>query len=350
MIPDDTILICGGAGYIGSHVTRCLYNRKCRLIVVDNLSTGHSASLPREVELVVGSIGDRAFLESIFASHKISAVVDLCANAYVQESVLDPRKYYDNNVVNGLVLLKTMLDFKVKNIVFSSSCTVYGRPEFLPVDEHCRIAPVSPYGHTKAIFEQIMADFCKAYGLHYVALRYFNAAGAYLDASIGEDHSPETHLVPLVLRQALHLEYPELFQGESIPMQIYGNDYETHDGTCMRDYIHVMDLATAHFTALKYLNDGGEAMALNLANECGFTNLELVQMCSRITGREIPYEIVDRRPGDSGVLVGASGKAREVLNWKPEYSDIETIIGSAWRWHRRMPEGFPPESTECNFK
>lgn len=336
----STILVCGGAGYIGSHVVRYLHDRGCRVVVIDDLSTGHVASLPADVELVTGSIGDRGLLVKVFSSKHIATVVDFCANAYVYESMINPRKYYKNNVVNGLVLLETMLDYNIRKIVFSSSCTVYGSRNSLPIDENSSIAPVSPYGHTKAIFEQIMADFCRAYGLAYCALRYFNAAGAHPDGTIGEDHDPETHLIPLTLEKAVRRVHSKVSVPEVEPLQIYGKDYDTPDGTCMRDYVHVMDLASAHYYSLRYLDEGGESIALNLANECGFTNLELVRMCEKTTGLTIPYEIVDRRPGDPGILVGAAGKAQEVLGWKAQYSDIETIIDSAWRWHRGRPGGY----------
>lgn len=331
-----TVLVCGGAGYIGSHVVRYLVDKSTAVTVLDNLSTGHAESLPDGVKLIVGSIGDRELLDGLFSSNQITTVVDLSANAYVYESIINPRKYYENNVVNGLVLLEAMLDHDVRRIVFSSSCTVYGNNTQQPIDERCNIAPVSPYGHTKAIFEQIMADFCRAYGLRYCALRYFNAAGANLDGTIGEDHKPETHLIPLTLRKAMEVQNNSSRDSTILPIQIFGNDYPTADGTCMRDYVHVMDLASAHWLALQYLESGGESIALNLANECGFTNLELVKMCEKITGITIPYEIVARRPGDPGVLVGAAGKAQDVLGWKAEYSDIETIVGSAWRWHREI--------------
>ncbi len=337
---NKTVLVCGGAGYIGSHVVQYLVDKGIAVTVLDNLSTGHAESLPNGVELIVGSIGDRELLDGLFSSNLITTVVDLSANAYVYESIINPRKYYDNNVVNGLVLLEAMLDHDVRTIVFSSSCTVYGNNKQQPIDEQCSIAPVSPYGHTKAIFEQIMADFCQAYGLRYCALRYFNAAGAHPDGHIGEDHTPETHLIPLTLRKALIRIQSEESLSEIEPLQIYGNDYATTDGTCKRDYVHVMDLASAHYLALQYLEDGGETVSLNLANECGFTNLELVKMCEKISGVSIPYEIISRRPGDAGVLVGSAGKAQVVLGWDAEHSDIETIIGSAWRWHRGRPGGY----------
>ena len=337
----STILVCGGAGYIGSHVVRSLHDRGYLVTVIDDLSTGHAASLPPDVEFVRGSIGNRELLENVFSSKCITTVVDLCANAYVYESMIHPRKYYQNNVVNGLVLLETMLDYDVRKIVFSSSCTVYGNRNRLPIVEEGSIAPLSPYGHTKAIFEQIMADFCRAYGLAYCVLRYFNAAGAHQDATIGEDHDPETHLIPLTLAKAVLQMHSSVSVSGVEPLQIYGDDYDTPDGSCMRDYVHVTDLASAHCLSIPYLEAGGESVALNLANECGFTNLELVKMCERISGFPIPYEIVARRPGDPGVLVGAAVKAQELLGWKPQYSDIGTIIGSAWRWHSNNPEGYP---------
>lgn len=328
------VLVCGGAGYIGSHVVRYLKDAGLMVVVIDDLSTGHVESLDKNVEFVKASIGDRDELDAVFKRFDFQAVVHLCANAYVGESVTNPRKYYTNNVGNGLVLLETMLDNDVKQIVFSSSCTVYGYPDRIPIDEECCISPISPYGHTKAMFEQIMEDFSHAHGLRYCALRYFNAAGAIMDGSIGEDHDPEPHLIPLVLRQALIQEYPNLKQDKIRPLRIFGDDYATLDGTCVRDYIHVMDLACAHGLALDFLKNGGESIAINLANETGYSVLQIIHACEKITGHTIPYEMALRRLGDPDELVGVAAKASRVLGWRPLHSDIQDIISSAWSWHK----------------
>lgn len=334
-----TILVCGGAGYIGSHVVRHLLESGMAVVIVDDLSTGHEKTIPAGVEYIHTSIGNREALSSVFSRFDIHAVVHLCANAYVGESVSNPRKYYANNIGNGLILLETMLDHGVRQIVFSSSCTVYGYPERTPIDEECMIAPISPYGSTKAMFERIMADFSAAHGLRYCALRYFNAAGAMENGRIGEDHDPETHLIPLVLRQALGKEYPDMMRGIQ-SLRVFGGDYRTLDGTCVRDYIHVMDLANAHRLALGYLRDGGESVALNLANEQGFSVLDIIRVAEEVTGFPIPYEMAARRPGDPDSLVGTAAKAAGILGWKPVYSDVRTIIRTAWDWHRRFPAGY----------
>ena len=338
---NGTVLVCGGAGYIGSHVVRVLLEAGQTPLVVDDLSTGHRDSLPEGVELIVASVGDRAALADVFASHDVAAVMHFCANAYVGESVENPRKYYRNNLANGLTLLEAMLDAGVRRLVFSSSCTVYGHPERVPLDESCRIGPISPYGQTKAMFEQILRDFGAAHGLRSVALRYFNACGAMPDGSVGEDHDPETHLIPLVLLQALHAAHPEACRGRPRPtLRVFGDDYETPDGTCVRDYIHVLDLGGAHRLALDYLLAGGESTAVNLANGTGFSVREIIDACQRVTGVEIPFEIAPRRPGDPPSLVGDAARAAGVLGWRPEYTDIHRIIETAWKWHSSHPAGF----------
>lgn len=334
------VLVCGGAGYIGSHIVRHLLEKGDFVVVVDDLSVGHLESLPKNCRFHKASIGNRKTLGEIFGSYEIQAVVHLCANAYVGESVSNPRKYYSNNIGNGLVLLETMLDYGVRQFVFSSSCTVYGYPERVPVDEECNIAPISPYGHTKAIFEQILADFERAYGLKYCTLRYFNAAGATPKGTIGEDHDPETHLIPLVLRQALSREFPHSSRGLAPSLQVFGGDYKTPDGTCVRDYIHVVDLANAHRLALEYLQNGGTSVAMNLANEEGHSVLDVIRACEEVTGHAIPYEVVPRRPGDPDRLIGSANKAEAILGWRPRSSDIHTIVGTAWKWHREHPHGF----------
>ena len=311
----QTILVCGGAGYIGSHVVREIVNSGHQAIVVDNLSTGHAESVPQGIDIIRASIGHRESMDAIFAQHDIHSVVHLCANAYVGESMANPRKYYSNNIGNGLILLETMLDHDVKNIISSSSCTVYGVPERTPIDEGSKIAPISPYGHTKAMFEQIMSDFSRSHGLRYCALRYFNAAGASSTGGAGEDHDPESHLIPLALQQALQQEFPEVFADHKVSFTVFGDDYDTPDGTCVRDYIHVEDLARAHCLAIGYLKKGGESVAVNLANEKGFSVLEILQTCVEVTGHKIPYELGPRRPGDPDELIGNASKAGDVLVW-----------------------------------
>ena len=336
------VLVCGGAGYIGSHVVRNLRKHGLTIIVLDNFSTGHLEAIPDGVEVVNGSIGDYKLLKAVLNDNNIDVVVHLCANAYVGESMKNPIKYYNNNIANGLVLLQSMIKANVKKMIFSSSCTVYGNPDSLPVTEKCSILPVSPYGNTKAMFEQILADYSAAYNLGYCALRFFNAAGADEDGEIGEDHNPETHLIPSVLRSALYHECPEKIAKEMTELVVYGDDYTTIDGTCMRDYIHVTDIANAHWLAYNYLMSGGESLALNLANEIGFTIFEIIRKCEEVTGHSIAYKIAERRDGDADTLIGNAGKAFNVLGWRPSHSSVENIIATAWKWHKMHPGGYHP--------
>jgi len=331
------ILVCGGAGYIASHVLRTLLEAGYRPVVVDNLSTGHRRAVPDGVELVEASIGDRGALEAVFAEKNIDAVMHFCAHSLVGESVEHPGKYYRNNVGNALVLLEAMRAHGVREIVFSSSAAVYGVPAEVPIGEDAPIAPINPYGRTKAIFEQALGDYERAYGLGWAALRYFNAAGALLDGAIGEDHHPETHLIPLVLRRALQAEAGVL---AGAPLRVFGRDYDTPDGTCLRDYVHVLDLASAHVLALEYLWAGEPSGAMNLGNEAGFSVLEIIAACETVADREIPFESAPRRPGDPPALVARADRARRALGWRTRHSDLATIIASAWRWHRSHPAGF----------
>jgi len=336
---DRRVLVCGGAGYIGSHVVRALRQSGRSCVVVDDLSAGHRASLPEDVQLVAASVGDRSAMDRVFARSDFQAVIHLCANIDVGESVSNPGKYYRNNIANGLVLLEAMIDHGVRQFVFSSSAAVYGYPERVPIDENCRVRPVNPYGRTKAFFEEIIRDFGHAHRLRWVSLRYFNAAGAADEGDIGEDHRPETHLVPLVLRRAL-AGPADSKEGNAEPLRVFGDDYDTPDGTCVRDYIHVTDLADAHLLALEYLAAEQEPIALNLGNERGFTVLEVIRACEDIAGREIPFEVAPRRPGDPDRLVADAALARRVLNWQPGRSDIANVIRTAWRWHSRHPHGY----------
>ena len=334
------VLLCGGAGYIGSHLVRYLLDTDWAPVVVDDFSAGHREAVPEGVEVVRASVGDRQSLDELFGRYDFHGVVHLCANAFVGESVENPRKYYRNNIANGLVLLEAMLDHDVRQIVFSSSCAVYGYPLNVPIEEDCPAAPISPYGQTKAMFEQILRDFGDAYGLKWAALRYFNASGALKGGEIGEDHDPETHLVPLVLRQVLQHEQPGLFESDRRVLRVFGDDYNTQDGTCVRDYIHVTDLADAHHLALDYLAEGGESVALNLGNEHGFSVLDIISVCEEVAGREIRYEKAERRPGDPDELIGDARLAKKVLGWTTKHSSIQNIIETAWDWHRQHPRGY----------
>jgi len=325
------ILVTGGAGYIGSHTVHELVRENNDVIVYDNLSKGHESAVPRGVKLVTGDIRDRDLLARVLREHDIEAVVHFAADSLVGESMQQPSKYYHNNVVATLSLLDTMRECGVSKIVFSSTAAVYGEPNEWPITEDMPTCPTNVYGRTKLVIEGMLADFAEAYGLKYVSLRYFNAAGAQLDGMIGEDHNPETHLVPLILKTAL---------GQRNSIDIYGTDYPTSDGTCVRDYIHVTDLATAHVLALKYLVSGGEPRIYNLGSQTGFTVREVIDQAKAITGVDFKVREVERRAGDPAVLVASSAKIRAELGWKPLYSDLETIIKSAWEWHRNKPNGF----------
>lgn len=303
-----SVLVCGGAGYVASHVVPALLEAGLTPVVVDDLSTGHRPAVSEGVQLHVGSVGDRPAMDEIFGRHDVAAVMHFCAHIDVGESVQDPRKYYHNNIANGLVLLEAMIDHGVRQLVFSSSCAVYGLPQRLPIDEDSPVVPISPYGRTKAMFEQILTDYECAYGLRWVALRYFNAAGAMPDGSIGEDHRPETHLIPLVLGQALRSAHPGTLP-DGPPLQVFGNDYDTPDGTCIRDYVHVLDLASAHVRALDYLAAGETSAAMNLGNQTGCSVLEMIDACRQVTGQEINYKIAPRRPGDPPRLVAQADRA-----------------------------------------
>jgi UDP-glucose 4-epimerase len=323
-----TILVTGGAGYIGSHAVKALQQANYGVIVLDNLVYGHRDIVEEilKVELVVGDIGDRALLDQLFASHDIAAVMHFSAYAYVGESVTDPAKYYRNNVVNTLTLLEAMMAASVKKLVFSSTCATYGIPKTVPIPEEHPQDPINPYGASKLMVEKILADFDAAYDLKSVCFRYFNAAGADPDGLLGEDHDPETHLIPLVLMAAL---------GKRESISIFGTDYPTPDGTCIRDYIHVSDLAEAHILGLEYLLKGGKTNAFNLGNDKGFSVKEVIDAAREITGREIKVEECDRRLGDPPALIGSSGKARTILGWQPRYSDIKDIVSHAWQWHQK---------------
>ncbi len=324
------ILVTGGAGYIGSHTVAELLDRGEEVVVIDNLLTGH-----REAVLggtfYEGDLRDKALLERIFTENNITAVIHFAASSLVGESMQNPAKYYDNNVYGAMCLLEEMQKAGVKNIVFSSTAATYGEPDKVPIEETDRTEPANVYGETKLVMERMMSWFDKAHGIRYVALRYFNAAGAHASGKIGEDHRPESHLVPLVLQTALE---------QRSHISVFGDDYPTEDGTCVRDYIHVSDLADAHLKAVEYLAGGGESSAFNLGNGQGFSVKQVIETAKKVTGRDIPAVIEPRRSGDPAVLVASSAKARSVLGWTPKHDSLENIIASAWQWHESKPQGY----------
>jgi len=326
---EGPVLVAGGAGYIGSHTVRALEQRGIETVVVDNLSTGHRAAGGRG--LVVADLGDRAALREILARHRPRAVIHFAARALVGESVADPSLYYRENVFHTWCLLEEMRAAGVGVIVFSSTCATYGEPRVVPIpDDHVQ-DPINPYGRTKLHMEHMMGDYDRAYGLRFAALRYFNAAGAARDGSLGEDHEPETHLVPLVLQVAL---------GRRASIRVFGADYPTPDGSCVRDYVHVEDLADAHLAALARLQTGEPSFACNLGTGSGYSVLEVIAAARSITGHPIPAEVVARRPGDPARLVSGGTRAAELLGWRPARAELTTIVEDAWRFHRAHPAGF----------
>ncbi len=324
------ILIVGGAGYIGSHMGKHLHHKGLKPIVLDNLSLGHEEAV-KWGPLYKGELNDEQLLSEIFHKHDIQAVMHFAAFCYVGESVTEPLKYYQNNVAATLGLLSSMHDHGVNKLIFSSSCATYGEPETLPITEEQKQQPINPYGRTKLMMENILDDLDVAHGMKSVCLRYFNAAGADPEGELGEDHSPETHLLPLILRTALGL------QGA---LTVFGNDYPTEDGTCIRDYIHITDLAQAHYLALVHLLDGGDSKKYNLGNGNGYSILDAINTAHRVTGKTINYDFAERRAGDPAVLVGSAEKAIIELGWKPEFNTLETILETAWNWHSRFPRGY----------
>ena len=319
------ILVCGGAGYIGSHVNKMLNQQGYETVVFDNLVYGHREAV-KWGELVVGDLNDPQTLKELFDRYEFDAVLHFAAYAYVGESIEHPEKYYFNNVNNTLNLLHAMKEHGVNKIIFSSTCATYGEPESVPITEDMPQNPINPYGATKLMVERIFKDYNHAYGLQFVVLRYFNAAGADPKGEIGESHDPETHIIPLVLDAA---------SGARPDVKVFGTDYDTPDGSCVRDYIHVTDLASAHLLALHHLEDGKESDFFNLGNEKGTSVLEVVESVRRVTGKDFTATLTDRRSGDPAKLVGASKKAKDILGWKPEYDDIDTIVSHAWKWHEK---------------
>ncbi|NLI10650.1 MAG: UDP-glucose 4-epimerase GalE [Elusimicrobia bacterium] len=321
------ILIVGGAGYIGSHTNKYLSLKGEKTIVLDNLVYGHKEFV-KWGNFYFGDLADKLFLKKIFAENKIKAVMHFSAYAYVGESVKDPAKYYQNNVVNAINLLEAMRESKVNNFIFSSTCATYGNPVEIPITEEHPQNPVNPYGRTKLMIEQVLKDYSAAYGIKYVNLRYFNAAGADPDAEIGEWHNPETHLIPLAIDAAL---------GKRDSLTVFGTDYPTKDGTCVRDYIHVNDLAQAHCLALNYLLDGGESDSFNLGNGNGFSVKEIISVVEKVSGRKIKVIEGARREGDPAVLIGSSDKIKSKLDWHPKFDDINTIINTAYKYRCQAP-------------
>ncbi len=323
------VLLTGGAGYVGSHAAGMLHRGGHEIWVYDNLSEGHPQAVP-EGRLIVGDLQDGPKLQTVLREQQIAAVMHFAASCYVGVSVTDPAAYYQNNIVGTLSLLDAMRAAEVDKIVFSSTCATYGVPEIVPITEREKQDPINPYGFTKLAIEHALADYSHAYGLGYAALRYFNASGASEEISIGEDHTPETHLIPLVLQVAL---------GQREDIKIFGDDYPTPDGTCIRDYIHVDDLATAHILALESLEPRSQ-LRLNLGTGRGASVLEVIEACRRITGHPIPATVEARRAGDPPELVADARLANQTLGWQPRYDTIESVVASAWKWHQAHPHGF----------
>ena len=324
------ILVTGGLGYVGSHAVKGLADRGEQVISLDNLIFGHKEAACGS-KAVIGDIGDRELLRKLFAEHDIESVMHFAALADVPESVADPEKYYVTNVSKSLVLLEVMREHGVQTMIFSSSAAVFGEPEIVPIPEHHPKNPTNPYGRSKLMLEEILAEYERAYGIRSVSLRYFNASGADPSGLIGEDHDPEHHLIPIVLQAAL---------GQREKVSIYGVDWPTEDGTCIRDYIHVTDLAHAHLRALDALRDGMSSTQFNMGNGSGFSVKQVIEVAEKVTGRTINAVPADRRPGDPAVLVASSEKIRKELDWEPSFSDLETIIQTAWKWHVNHPNGY----------
>ena len=325
------ILVCGGAGYIGSHAVHALVEKGEQVIIVDNLQTGHRGALNPAAKFYEGDIRDASVLDKIFTENKIEAVIHFAANSLVGESMEKPLLYFNNNVYGMQVLLEAMVRHGVDKIVFSSTAATYGEPKRVPIHEDDETCPTNTYGETKLTMEKMMKWVSRANGVRYVSLRYFNAAGALPDGSIGEDHKTETHLIPLIL---------QVPTGRRDHITVFGDDYPTPDGTCLRDYIHVVDLADAHVLALEYLRKGGASDIFNLGNGQGFSVKEMIAAAEKATGRSIKVEIGARRAGDPAQLIASSEKARTVLGWKPQFTDVEQVIGTAWKWHESHPHGY----------
>lgn len=326
-----SILVVGGAGYIGSHMVKRLIEQGQEVVVVDNLSTGHRKAVDEKARFYEGDIRNHVFLKGVFDRENIDTVVHFAAFSIVPESMEKPLKYFDNNTAGMVALLEEMRDHDVKRIIFSSTAATYGVPEKSPIEENDRQAPINPYGESKLMMEKIIRWADQAYGIKFVALRYFNVAGTYPDGSIGEDHGPETHLTPIILQVAA---------GQRDQLKIFGDDYNTPDGTNVRDYVHVLDLVDAHILAINYLKAGNDSDVFNLGSSTGFSVKQMVEAAREVTGEPIPAEIAERRPGDPDSLIAASQKARDVLQWQPQYDDVKEIIQTAWNWKQQHPRGY----------
>ncbi len=326
-----TILVLGGAGYIGSHTVYELIDNGEDVAVIDNLQTGHEKAIHPKARFYKGDIRNREFLDGVFKKENIDAVIHFAASSLVGESMEKPLKYYDNNFCGTKILLDSMTSNGIDKIVFSSTAAVYGEPERIPILETDRTEPTNTYGDTKLSMEKMFKWVGQAYNIRYVSLRYFNACGAHSSGEIGEDHSPESHLIPLIL---------QVPNGKREFISVFGNDYDTKDGTCVRDYIHVTDLAQAHILAVKYLQNSGESDIFNLGNGVGFTVKEVIETSRKVTGHPIPAKMAQRRPGDPARLIASSEKAKKILGWSPKHNSLEEIISTAWLWHKKHPNGF----------
>ena len=326
-----SILVCGGAGYIGSHTVHELINQNKDVIIVDNLQTGHMKAVNEKAKFYKGDIRDSEFLDKVFSENNIEAIIHFAANSLVGESMEKPLLYFNNNVYGMQILLESMVKHNIKNIVFSSTAAVYGEPKKIPILEDDETNPTNTYGETKLTMEKMMKWVNKAYGITYVSLRYFNACGAIQDGSIGEDHFPESHLIPLILQVPLK---------KRDAITVFGEDYETPDGTCIRDYIHVLDLADAHIKAVEYLQKGNESNIFNLGNGVGFSVKEMIDSAKEATNEEIKVVIGARRAGDPAKLIASNEKAKKILGWEPKYTDVKDVISTAWGWHKNHPDGY----------
>jgi len=326
-----SVLVLGGAGYIGSHAVDQLIEKGYDVVVIDNLGTGHRAAVHKEAKFYEGDIRDKAFLNDVFMKENIEGVFHFCAYSLVGESVEKPLAYFNNNVQGLQVLLEVMYDHQVENIIFSSTAAVYGEPDSVPITEEDSKTPTSPYGESKLMMEKMMQWSHEAYGVNYAALRYFNVAGAKEDGTIGEDHRSETHLIPIVLQVAL---------GQRDQLIVFGDDYDTEDGSCIRDYLHVVDLIDAHILAFQHLQDGGSSGAFNLGSSQGYSVFEILEAARKVTQEPIKAVVGKRRSGDPSKLIASSDKAQQILGWKPQHDNIHDIIDSAWQWHHQHPNGY----------
>ena len=326
-----SILVCGGAGYIGSHTVHELINQNKDVIIVDNLQSGHLKAVHPKAKFYKGDIRDSEFLDKVFSENNVEAIIHFAANSLVGESMEKPLLYFNNNVYGMQILLESMVKHNIKNIVFSSTAAVYGEPKKIPILEEDETNPTNTYGETKLTMEKMMKWVNKAYGITFVSLRYFNACGALEDGSIGEDHFPESHLIPLILQVPLK-------KREAIT--VFGEDYKTPDGTCIRDYIHVLDLADAHIKAVEYLQKGNESNIFNLGNGVGFSVKEMIDCAKEATNEDIKVVIGERRAGDPAKLIASNEKAKKILGWEPKYTDVKDVISTAWGWHKNHPDGY----------